>query len=84
MGGVQGRSVVVEEDRPLGDPIRLDHEPRSRRVRSWFGENIERNRPPAGIQWPKLEMREIELDRARVWAKKGMDFGGDDWRIAGV
>lgn len=84
MGSTEGRSVVVEENRPLGDVFFRDYEPSSWRVRSRFGESLKRNRFPLGIYRSELEQRKVEVDRIGVRSKKRVEFGGDDGRVAGV
>jgi hypothetical protein len=84
VGSTEGRSVVVEENRPLGEMFFRDYEPSSWRVRSRFGESLRRNRFPLGIYWSELEKRKVEVDRIGVWPKEWVEFGGDDGRVAGV
>jgi len=84
MGSTEGRGVVVEENWPLGDLVRVDYEPCSWRVRSRFGESLNRDRFPPGIYRSKLEERKVEVDRMGVGSKEGVDFRGDDRRMMGI
>jgi len=84
MGGVEGRGVVVEENWPLGDSVRRDYEPCSWWVRSRFGQSLNRNRYPLGINRSELEKGEVEEDCLRVRAKEGVNFGRDDGRVVRV
>ena len=84
MGGAESRGVVVEENWPLGDPLGCDYEPCSWRVRSRFGESLDRNGYPLGIYRAKLEEREIEEDCLGIRAEEGVDLGRDDGRVVVV
>ena len=83
MGGAEGRSMVVEENRPSRDLLRSDYEPCSWRVRSRLGKDVKRNKCPPVIYRSKLEVRKVEADRMGVWSKERVDFGGNDWRVTG-
>ena len=84
MGSTEGRSVVVKENRPLGDLFCRDYEPGGWWVRSRLGKSVSRNRFPPGICRSKLEERKVEEDCAGVGAKEGVEFGGDERRVLGI
>ena len=84
MGSTEGRSVVVQENGPLGDHIRGDYEPCGWRVRSRLGESLARNRYPLGIYRSKFEERKVEVDRMDVGSKERVQLGGNDWRVGAI
>lgn len=53
-------------------------------MRSWFGESLNRNRLPPGIQRSELEERKVEVDCVGVVAKERVEFRGDEGRVLGV
>jgi len=77
----EGCGVVVEENRPFGNPVRRDYEPRSWWVRSRFSEGLSRNRYPVGIYRSELEEREVEEDCLGVRAEEGVKSGRDDGMV---